>query len=215
MSRIARLLDRRFPHDTLYIGGRPYMHRWYVIGYAPPVTCPNCGGDRSDPNDPGWQFYGHTEPGSRGPCPLCNGEGTVARPGWRWQNHGIGAVRIHCIVASDDSRAFHDHPWPFAAIGLAGSYVEETPFIGNDGTVPLPGQATNWRRRFRAPFINIKRATDLHVLTVDPGPVWTLFLTRPKQRSWGFGGPFGWLGWRTFDAEFPERNAWTEAGIRG
>lgn len=113
----------------------------------------------------------------------------------------------------------NDHPWAFLAIGLSGSYIEETPdpgLVEHDelGAVthcPLPGIWWNRKRRFTAPFVNVKRATDLHVLDVHDGPVWTLFLTRPKTRSWGFAGPFGWMGWRDFDSAFPERDAWTDA----
>lgn len=213
---IRELLDRLFPHDTLVIDGAPYMRRWYVFGYAPTpdgpdalMVCATCrlavvqfdGRWLHEPEDP-------VPPPGWGPHPPV--AVSAERPGWRWQNHGLGAVRLHEVITSDDSRAFHDHPWPFLSVGLRGSYVEETPFIGPDGTVPAPGEPGNWNRTMRAPFVNRKAAGDLHVLRVPGRPVWTLFFTRPKVRSWGFAGPFGWLPWRSFDAEFPERNAWTE-----
>jgi hypothetical protein len=109
------------------------------------------------------------------------------------------------------------------SIGLHGSYIERTPWPGallystnglGDSRLercPHPGNGTpiEEQRRFRAPFINRHQAEDLHVLDVEAGPVWTLFLTRPKTRSWGFAGPFGWLGWRDFDERYPEREAYT------
>lgn len=174
---LRSLLDL-LPHDTLMIGGKPYMRRWYVFGYAPEVDDPNL-----------------STPGG-------------CRRG-RWWNSCLGAIRIHEIVASDDSRAFHDHPWPFVSILLRGSYIERRPWPPH-GTVHPPDDHRNAEHTYRAPAINRKAATDLHVLTVERGPVWTLFLTRPKQRSWGFAGPFGWMPWREFDARFPERDAWTE-----
>lgn len=226
LKRVRPLLDR-LPHDTLMIGGKPYMRRWYLFGYAPDpedvdkrMMCAVCSGDvyRAE-NTTGswWAHAGH------GGAVLDERHSAVAisasRPGWWWRDHGIGAVRVHEIVAGDDSRAFHDHPWAFLAIGLSGSYIEETPdpgLVEHDelGAVthcPLPGIWWNRKRRFTAPFVNVKRATDLHVLDVHDGPVWTLFLTRPKTRSWGFAGPFGWMGWRDFDSAFPERDAWTDA----
>jgi hypothetical protein len=133
---------------------------------------------------------------------------------WSWANRWVGGIRLHEIVASDDSRAYHDHPWDFLSIGLRGSYVEETTAVVPGETLadvyaPAPGWGD--RHRFRAPFINRHRATDLHVLHVGGNrPCWTLFITGPKIRSWGFAGPFGWLGWRDFDAQYPERDAWTE-----
>lgn len=236
--RIHRLLDRLFPHDTLNVGGRPYMHRWYVFGYAPTEDDPDarmiCAGKMAGTDgqapclmelQPGcsaadgtgeWSHLAETFDLDHAPVPV-----SAPREGWRWQDHGIGAFRIHCTVASDDSRAFHDHPWPFFSIGIRGAYLERRPkrfpsppqhLTGDDRTVwyPTPSDAVNTTtHRYRAPFVNRKAATDLHVLEVERGPVWTLFCTRPKQRSWGFAGPFGWLPWRRFDAEFPERDAYT------
>lgn len=173
MRWLRRLLDL-LPHDTLKIEGKPYMHRWYVFGYAPadldaPVGSP-----------------GNT------------------RQHWWWNNQWLGAVRIHCILASDDQRAFHDHPWPFVSIGLRGSYTELTPgqvrIDSETGqlTARPPDHASTHRHRFRAPFINHKAALDLHALVVERGPVWSLFLTRPKQRSWGFVTSSGFIPWREF-----------------
>lgn len=197
---IRELLDR-LPHDTLLIGGQPYMRRWYIGGFAPAVDCARCRGageidtrTLTDPPltvAPGLDVYIS--------CSYCGGTGMVPRPGW-WWNWKFGAVRLHEIVASDDNRAFHDHPWSFVSIGLRGSYVEETPFINGAGTVPLPGGTANWYRRFRAPFVIRHRPADLHVLAVDGRPVWTLFISGPKRGSWGFHGPFGYIPWRDFEA---------------
>lgn len=213
---IRRLLDH-LPHDTLMIGGRPCMRRWYLFGYAPTPGNPDklmiCGtcqmvvhpGCSALDGSGSWTHAAEIMDADHAPVAI-----SATRPGWWWRDHGLGAVRIHEVITSDDSRAFHDHPWTFLSIGLVGTYVEETPFVGIDGAVPPPGAPDNWHRTLRAPFINVKRATDLHVLAVPGRSVWTLFLSRPKTRSWGFAGPFGWLPWRSFDAEFPERNAWTE-----
>lgn len=219
---VRRLLDR-LPHDTLYIGGAPYMHRWYVIGYAPVpdnpdgrMICATCRLDVQQGDRSGlWWHVGHGAPiqnQDHSPSPV-----SAPRSGW-WWNRGW-AIRVHETVASDDSRAFHDHPWPFVSIGLHGTYVEERPGHVHvvDG-VPVdcssPGAPENTLHTYQAPFVNVKAATDLHVLSVADGPVWTVFCTLRKERSWGFAGPFGWRGWRTFDAEFPERDAWTEGGAR-
>lgn len=212
MTRFRQLLDRLFPHDTLWIAGEPYMHRWYVFGYAPleddpdaVMTCATCkaGLEVAVTDANGTKVWTHREvPDDHDPVPV-----SAPRAGWRWQDHGVGAFRIHCTVASDDSRAFHDHPWDFLSIGVRGSYTEVRPAEVDrdaDGTVfaaSAPGHSRNTRHRFRAPFVNVKRATDLHLLVVERGPVWTLFWTRPKVRSWGFADPFGWHPWRTFTAQ--------------
>lgn len=215
---LFRLPERLVPRDTLYVGGQPYMHRFYLAGYAPTpgdpdahMTCARCPVMiQRDAETNEWYHRGEADHDVQ---PV-----SAPRYGWRWQDHGLGAVRLHCTVASDDSRAFHDHPWPFLSIGLAGAYVETQPAttitkgMGAERQVAWASEVDhpdNPRRLFRAPFLNRKAATDLHVLEVDKGPVWSLFFTRPKVRSWGFAGPFGWLGWRAFDAEHPERDAWT------
>lgn len=224
---LHRILDRLFPHDTLRLpDGTPYMHRWYLCGYAPTpddpdarMICATCKeplvdvGDAdwgaAQPSGQQWQHAMNLADGTRwrdhDPAPI-----SAPREGWRWQDHGMGAARVHCILASDDQRAFHDHPWHFASIGLAGSYTELRPApdcrAPRDPAGPgalwahLPDDARTVRRRFRAPFVNVKRATDLHALIVEGGPVWSLFLSRPKLRSWGFATPDGWVPWREFEA---------------
>lgn len=218
-----RLLDRLFPHDTLFVAGAPYMHRWYIAGYAPTpedpdarMICATCRGDltRGVQLDAGL-FWHVTPPADDHPVQPVS----APREGWRWQDHGIGAVRLHCTVAGDDSRAFHDHPWPFLSVGLRGCYREVVPLgveydeNGDPIWCPTPDDELGTTSRlYRAPFLNRKRERDLHVLDIERGPVWTLFFTRPKVRSWGFAGPFGFIPWREFDARFPERDAWTEQG---
>jgi len=51
---------------------RPGRWAWMLTDPEPTeVRCPWCLGDGSDPNDPGWSWGGHLEPGSRKPCPIC------------------------------------------------------------------------------------------------------------------------------------------------
>lgn len=86
-----------------------------------------------------------------------------------------GGLRLHQIMRSDD-RMMHDHPWNFVSFGLNGTYVEETP---------------RGVEVFEAPFVNRKKATDLHMLTVGD-PVWTVVVHGRKQRQWGFQTSTGW-----------------------
>jgi hypothetical protein len=140
---------------------------------------------------------------------VCDGTGIIDRSWWwRWS---IGAARLHEIVASDDQRAFHDHPWHFISIGLAGSYTEERPRVvartinGDVSFASRCGNPSNRTRTYRAPWVLRRRATDLHSLTLHDGPVWTLVVMGRKHRTWGFANPDGWTNWRDFDDDFPER----------
>jgi hypothetical protein len=101
---------------------------------------------------------------------------------WRLETP-IGSVRVHHWLKPDDDRAFHDHPWWFATIVLHGGYTDRSP-AGDD--VLRPGSA-----RFR-------RARHQH--TVIPGEhgAWTLMVTGPVTRSWGF--------WR--EGRFIKANKW-------
>lgn len=79
------------------------------------------------------------------------------------------SLRLHHFFRSDDARAHHDHPWWFLTLVLAGSYVDDSP-AGQDRLTP--GSI-----RFRSAH---------HRHTVVTSGVWTVLLTGPQQRVWGF-----------------------------
>lgn len=97
-------------------------------------------------------------------------------------------VYLHKILRDDDDRALHDHPWPSLSIILRGGYIEVT------------ASGTFWRRP--GAFI-FRRATTAHrlALPVVGGGIrycWSLFITGPKVREWGFHCPQGWRHWKEF-----------------
>jgi hypothetical protein len=93
----------------------------------------------------------------------------------RWLN-----LYLHEFVGSDDPRGLHDHPWMFATIILLGSYYEST----------SAGQ-----RRRRRGTVAVHCATHRHrvCLPVDVRgreiPCWTIVVTGPHLRQWGFWCP--------------------------
>lgn len=100
-------------------------------------------------------------------------------------------VYLHLFMRSDDDRALHDHPWPWCSILLDGEYTEVTNPIRNS-------KATRWQT-FRAGSIRFHRASFAHRLVLGPGAkCWTLFITGPKVREWGFHCPHGWVHWQDF-----------------
>lgn len=123
-----------------------------------------------------------------------NGEPYLRRwhiiPRNRWFN-----IYLHHFVGSDDERATHDHPWPSVSIKLAG-YLDEI------WTEPLNGGLRLAHRRtiewlwpyYRSPEFS-------HRLIVPEGETaWTLFITGPRVRSWGFHCAKGWRHWRDYEA---------------
>lgn len=92
-------------------------------------------------------------------------------------------VYLHNILQNDDDRALHDHPWVNCSILLKGRYREITP------------KGAFIRRRFWPYF---RRAVASHRLEIIDGGVWSLFITGPVIREWGFHCPNGWRPWREF-----------------
>ena len=104
----------------------------------------------------------------------------------RWLN-----VYLHNIRRSDEDRALHDHPWWNCSILLKGGYVEIVPTRGATKVAKF--------RETGSVVFRAARAAHRLVLT-DAGPVWTLFITGPRLREWGFWCPKGWVHWRDFTA---------------
>lgn len=90
----------------------------------------------------------------------------------RWViDFGLFAIRIHHWFSSDDQRNFHDHPFWFWTFVLKGGYTDVSP-QGNQ-------RMTRGTHAFR-------RAEHQHTVRVDPGGCWTILLTGPEVRQWGF-----------------------------
>lgn len=101
----------------------------------------------------------------------------------RWFN-----VYLHHFLRSDDDRALHDHPWWNLSVLLDGRYVEHTISAGG---INIRSERQAGDRKFR-------RAGAAHRIELAAGPCWTLFITGPRLREWGFHCPRGWVHWRDF-----------------
>ena len=75
------------------------------------------------------------------------------------------SIRLHHWIGDDDQRNPHDHPWWFLSIVLWGELYD------------------NGQRR-RAPAAHVY--PDCHTHTVKSKNAWTLLLTGPPVRKWGF-----------------------------
>ena len=99
-------------------------------------------------------------------------------------------VYLHKFLGDDDDRALHDHPWISLSWCLAGRMVEYT---ASQTNAIDQGQFKYRKGRYA------------HRLEIVEGPVWTLFITGPKFREWGFHCPQGWRHWREFTDESGDR----------
>lgn len=119
----------------------------------------------------------------------------------RWFN-----VYLHQFLRSDDDRALHDHPWVNLSILLRGGYIEHTIAAGGIAHRDfLFAPAWRFRRsgRFahRIELLNGFESFASETTEPKPMPCWTLFITGPRYRSWGFHCPEqGWIHWKRFTA---------------
>lgn len=97
-------------------------------------------------------------------------------------------IYLHHFLRSDDDRALHDHPWWNCSVLLVGRYVEHTISAGG----------VNHRKEYVAGDIKLRGAKYAHRVELVDGPCWSLFITGPVVRSWGFHCPAGWRHWREF-----------------
>jgi hypothetical protein len=100
-------------------------------------------------------------------------------------------VYLHHFMRSDDDRALHDHPWINVSYLIDGYYWEHTP----EGEPPYLREPGHFYARSAAALHRVELPRD------DAGrevPAWTLFITGPRVRDWGFACPKGWVPWQQF-----------------
>lgn len=111
------------------------------------------------------------------------GEKPYLQRWWLIPRNRFFNVYLHRFLRSDDDRALHDHPWWSFSIMLKGRMLEHTI---RDGGVHHRAELTAGCVRFRT-------ARFAHRLELQPSEeCWTLFITAPVIRTWGFHCPQGW-----------------------
>lgn len=134
----------------------------------------------------------------------------------RWLN-----VYVHKFLRSDDDRALHDHPWWFVSLVLRGGYLEIsetaagklTAFtrIAPDWTRPWVHRGLGWRAlagrrasyRHRVKLLPAVEHGNAYIARRDRRelPCWTLIVTGPRSRGWGFWCPGErFVPWRQWGA---------------
>lgn len=106
---------------------------------------------------------------------------------WLLPRNPVLNVYLHQILRSDDDRALHDHPWWSLSLCLRGNMQEVTP--------RRQGQHSRWDYdRSQIDTLNItagqwrlRSPSMRHRLALtSQGECWTLFVTGPVWRVWGF-----------------------------
>lgn len=102
-------------------------------------------------------------------------------------------IYVHWFLRSDDDRALHDHPWINCSVILEGQYLEHTIKQGGIHARAIR-RAGEWHVRWTGKIA--------HRVELINGPCWTLFITGPKYREWGFHCvERGWVHWKLFTAD--------------
>lgn len=99
-------------------------------------------------------------------------------------------IYLHCFLRSDDDRALHDHPWSNLSVLLKGRYVEHTIKAGGIN-IRTERKAGDLKLRLFGSFAH-------RLELIDGEPCWTLFITGPRYRQWGFHCAKGWTHWKVF-----------------
>ncbi|TXH46485.1 MAG: hypothetical protein E6Q97_29530 [Desulfurellales bacterium] len=109
------------------------------------------------------------------------------------------SILLHHIIRADDDGALHDHPWDFTTTILSGGYREKLPLFwghkNGEGDGPEQFSRADW-------WIdaNLSRGAQcLHMIERVQPDTWTLVMTGPRIREWGFhpaGQP--WQSWREY-----------------
>jgi hypothetical protein len=115
-------------------------------------------------------------------------EAPYMRRWWVIPRNRFFNVYLHHFLRSDDDRALHDHPWWNASVLLEGQYAEHTISAGG----------VNHKHVYTAGAVKLRGASYAHRVELTDGPCWSLFLTGPTLRTWGFHCPNGWRPWKEF-----------------
>lgn len=109
-------------------------------------------------------------------------------------------IYLHKFMRSDEDEALHDHPWWNISIVLRKGYWEHRPMRQKMyREYPLLRKLYDVEQLWRGPgSIVFRKATDAHRLEVDGPGTWSLFITGPVIRDWGFLCPRGWRFWKDF-----------------
>lgn len=110
---------------------------------------------------------------------------------WLVQNRW-GTIRIHHFLRSDEDQ-LHDHPWWFLTLVLKGGYLDETEFDG-----------VKHYDRLKVGSVRFRPAQHRHRVVIEDSDSdstvgsWSLVVTGPWQRHWGFwvGGVF--VRWKSY-----------------
>lgn len=109
-----------------------------------------------------------------------------------WPRNRFVNLYLHQFLRSDDDFALHDHPWLFNASRIVkGFYFENTI---KEGGVYYRDRREEGSWKFR--WGPSPHRVELDVVDGKNQECWTLFMTGPIVREWGFHCPKRWMSFK-------------------
>ncbi|WJR32455.1 hypothetical protein P3F83_18260 [Mycobacteroides immunogenum] len=97
-------------------------------------------------------------------------------------------IYLHQFIRSDDDRALHDHPWWFWSFVLAGHYYEHR---ADGRRIKRHWLSVAYRAATTRHRVELPRSNDPMSLLEREDCCWTVVVTGPRTRDWGFWCPGG------------------------
>lgn len=104
-------------------------------------------------------------------------------------------VYLHKFSGSDDDRAMHDHPWYSFSIKLKGQMIEHRRTVLQDNGDITQNIKYGIPTRVPVRRLMFRPAGYAHRLELVSPVAYTLFITGPRIREWGFHCPERWKHW--------------------
>lgn len=112
-------------------------------------------------------------------------------------------IYLHKFLRSDLDEALHNHPWHSLSIILKGKYRE---YIQYNNKIVSNGVFDLGSIIYRKPETAHRVELVENNVTLSTHYVYTLFITGPKIREWGFFCPKGWIPYQDFVDEHDKGN---------
>jgi hypothetical protein len=118
---------------------------------------------------------------------------------------------LHEFVRDDDDRALHDHPYWSISISLGRIFHHETArHFSYVDEIYRDENGVDVRRMVLPGSVVIRSGKFAHRMVVPQQGYFTIFITGPRFREWGFLCPNGWKSWKEFTA--PDDSGMTGRG---
>jgi len=107
---------------------------------------------------------------------------------WVIPRNRIFNIYLHRFLHDDEDEALHDHPWFNASFILKGTYTEWS----------IKAGGVHSKRIAKEGSFKVRMPHTAHRIALHDGECWTLFMTGPVIRTWGFHCQNGWTDWRSY-----------------